>query len=283
VAPAALALVALLGPPLAGTAAPPSLAAAAAQLLPPGTRVQEMRLEGGGYLRGLEIAPGASETSIRSARGWRRLPAMTPAGPVRSRRVWLGTDHQGRDLLARSIHGARTSVAVGSIATVVALLVGTSMGLVAGLARPLGRTLVTVHNDGLMGLPRLLLLLMLGVILRGSVPGVGLAIGLASWMEVARLIEGESRRLSALPFAAATRASGGGRIRLALRHLLPNTSPILVATAPLVATQAILLESTLSFLGVSGGAGAASWGGIVADAQRLLPAGWWLVVFPPRP
>ena len=117
------------------------------------------------------------------------------------------------------------------------------------------------------------------MILRGSAVGIALAIGLGSWMELSRLVQAESARLDALPFVAAARSSGSGRFRIAARHMIPNLLPLLAVVAPLVATEAILLEATLSFLGVAG-SDASSWGRIIADGQRFLPGGWWIIVFP---
>jgi len=277
---AALCVIALVGPMVTGPAGPPSLAPAAAQLLAPGSRIQEATLADGGLLRAVEIRVDDDAVRVRSTSGWRSLAGVTVIGPVRDTRLWLGSDHQGRSLLARTLVGARTSLTVSLLATLLAVGLGTFAGLTAALVPGWIRFPVSVATDGMLGVPRLLLLLMLGVIFRGSLGGVAVAIALASWMEIARIVEAESRSLLAFPFLVATRASGAGRARLALRHLLPNLTPVLAAAAPLVATQAILLESTLSFLGVAGGAGAASWGGIVADGQRFLPEGWWIAVLP---
>lgn len=279
-APALLLGVGLFGPPLIGPADPPSVAASAIQLLPPGTPIQELLLDRGGFVRALEVQILDDGIRLRSPEGWRTIPRLRPSGSPRGLRLWLGSDHQGRSLAARIVHGARTSLLVASVATLVAVLLGTGVGLASALASRPGRALIEVGTDGLLGLPRLLLLLMLGVVLRGSGFGIGLAIGLASWMEIARLVQAEALNLHARPFVATARAAGAGRLRIAFRHLLPNLAPILTVVAPLVATEAILLESTLSFLGLAGGGGGGSWGSIVADGQRLLPDGWWIVLFP---
>jgi peptide/nickel transport system permease protein len=240
---------------------------------------EEVALEGGGFVRGIEIDVGDAGLRLRGRGQWREVSGVRAVGEVRSARLWLGTDHQGRNLMARVVHGARTTLVVASIATLVATLLGASLGLGASLAPAAARVPIEIGTDGLLGLPRLLLLLILGVALRGSTLGVGLAIGLASWMEVSRLIQAESLKLRGMPFVAAVEAVGVNRLRLAVRHLLPNLVPILAVVAPLVATQAILLEATLSFLGV-GGSGRASWGAIVADGQRLSPSAWWVALFP---
>jgi peptide/nickel transport system permease protein len=215
---------------------------------------------------------------IVSSAGTRELAGALAAEAPRLRRLWLGTDHQGRDILALAVHGARTSILVAALGASAAVLLGTAVGLASVLGGPLARTSLRLAADAALGLPRLLLLLILAVALEGSTTGVAAAIGLASWMETARLVEAESSRLARGGFLAAAKAAGAGRRRLAVRHLLPNLLPVLGAVAPLVAAEAVLLESTLSYLGVS--SGAVSWGLMVADGQRALPHGWWLVVFP---
>jgi peptide/nickel transport system permease protein len=280
IVPALLLSVALLGPSVVGPPDPPSVAASAIQLLPPGALIQQVPLEGGGFVRALEIQILDEGIQLRSPDGWRMIPRLRPSGSPRTLRLWLGSDHQGRSLAARIVHGARTTLLVASLATLVAVLLGTGVGLASALASRSARGIIEIGTDGLLGLPRLLLLLMLGVLLRGSGFGIGLAIGLASWMEVARLVQAEALKLRARPFVATARVAGAGTLRIAFRHLLPNLAPLLAVAAPLVATEAILLESTLSFLGVVGGSDGGSWGKIVADGQRLLPDGWWIVLFP---
>ena len=271
--------VALGGERITGPADPPAVAPSATQLLPPGSIVKHAHLVGGGFVRGLDIAQDASGLQVLGPRGWRTFPTLRLAGEVAGLRLWLGTDHQGRSLLARAVRGARTSLIVALLATIVAIVLGTLVGLTAATAPSRLSAVLTVGTDGLIGMPRLLLLLMLGVILRGSPAGIGLAVGLASWMEVSRLVEAEARAAMKRPYLVAARAAGAGPLRTALMHLMPGLGPILSVSAPLVATRAVLIESTLAFLGVSGGTGA-SWGRMVADGHRLLPQGWWLVVFP---
>lgn len=276
---AGLAGVAILGPVSSGTPATPSYAPSAAQLLPPGTPVEEVPLEGGGLLRGrrIEVAPDGG-LRVLSESGWRAIGGVRAAEQPRRRRAWLGTDHQGRDLLALAAHGARTSLTVAALASLVAVVVGTGVGLGSVLAGGVSRAGLHLLTDAALGLPRLLLLLVLAVGFEGSTSGLAAAIGLASWMDTARLVEAEARRIARGGFFVAARAAGAGRPRLALRHLAPNVVPVLVAVVPLVAAEAVLLEATLSYLGVN--PGGVSWGTMVADGQRALPHGWWLVVFP---
>jgi len=276
----ALAGLALLGPMATGGDSPPAVAPTAAQLLPPGARVQSVSLEGGGFARALQVEVLDDGLRLRSETGWRTLPSIRAAGRVRSGRLWLGSDHQGRSVLARVVHGARTSLLVAMLATLVAVLLGSIVGLATASVPRFASAVIEVTTDGVLGLPRLLLLLILGLLLRGSVPGIGLAIGLGSWIELSRLVAAESRRLRGFAFLEAARTSGATPWRLAWKHLSPNLVPIVAVTAPLIAAEAIVLESTLAFLGVGGGPVSSSWGSLVADGQRLLPSAWWMSVFP---
>lgn len=277
---AVIAFAAAVGPWVCGPWGTPAVAPSAAQLLPPGTPIAEARVNGGGFARALDLQ--RNDTGLRAlyTDGWRDIPGVRLDGPVVTRRLWLGSDSQGRDVLARAVAGARTSLEVALVATLAALFAGVGMGLAAALAGPRAAALLAVLTDAPLALPRLLLLLILGVALRGSTWGVALAIGLSSWMEVARLVEAQARAVVALPYVAGVRATGAGPWRLTAMHIVPNLAPVLVVALPLVATQAVLLESTLSFLGVGGDVGAPSWGAMVADAQRLLPNAWWMAVFP---
>lgn len=277
-AAAALVALALVGPVAFGPGGPPSVGASAAQLLSPGTRVEEAALAGGGFARALEIDSTRDGLQLRSSSGWRTIAGVRATGEVRQRRLWLGSDHQGRDLLSRTVQGARTSLLIATLATLVAVSLGTALGFLAALAQPGLRGVLEIFTDGLLGLPRILLLLMLGASLHGTAVGIAIAIGAASWMELARWVQSEATALRSRPFFAAATVSGAGLVRLSTRHLLPNLWPLVAAAVPLVATEAILLESTLSFLGILGGG--SSWGKIVADGQRLLPSGWWIVLFP---
>jgi len=234
---AALVGLALFGPWITGGDAPPAVAPTAAQLLPPGTRVQSVSLEGGGYARALELELLDDGLRLKSVHGWRTVPSIRAVGEVRSARLWLGSDHQGRSVLARVVQGSRTSLLVASLATLVALLLASVVGLAGASAPRSMSTLFEVATDGLLGLPRLLLLLILGLLLHGSAPGIGLAIGLGSWIELSRLVSAEARRLSVFPFFEAARTSGASRWRLARSHLLPNLVPILAVTAPLIAVR----------------------------------------------
>ena len=266
-------------PWLTGPAEAPSLAPSAAELLPPGARVAEVGLRDGGFVRAPSLAFEAGALVVTGASGSRSISGVDTAGPLRTRVMWLGTDQQGRDVLARLAAGARRSLAVASLALVVSAVFGLTIGLAAAFAPAAIADVVALIVDAALSLPRLLVILILGVAFRASWSGAALAIGCASWMELARLVEADARSLSRRPFALAARAAGAGPTRVAATHILPNLAPVLASVIPAAATDAILLESTLSFLGV-GGADATSWGRMIADGLRLMPGAWWMSVAP---
>lgn len=266
-------------PLLTGSAQAPSLAPAAAELLAPGTRVDEIELRDGGFVRARGLAVGDNALVVTGSSGSRTFTDVETAGFVRSRVMWLGTDHQGRDVLARLAAGARRSLSVAALAIAVAATLGVGIGLAAAFAPSGIAAALALLVDAALSLPRLLLVLILGVALRGSWGDAALAIGLASWMELARLCEADARGLARRPFVLAARAAGAGAPRIAVQHLLPNLVPVLASLLPAAAADAILLESTMSFLGV-GGAEGASWGRMIADGLRLMPGGWWMSVAP---
>lgn len=281
VAALALAVVVALG--LYGDpdgARAPAAAASAAALLPPGARVKELALEGGGLLRAPSLREGATGgIDVYVYGSWRHLAGLTAEGPIRERRLWLGTDQQGRDVVARAAIGARASLSAALVAALVAAALGTFVGVATAVAPGGIGAALRWAVDGIVGIPRILVVLSLGLALRQVPGGVGVAVGLATWMGVARLLEAESRALLERPFVEAARAVGAGSGRIA-RHLVPHLGPLIVAAVPLVATDAVLLESTFAFLGVGVGAGASSWGAMVADAQRAGGAGWWIALPP---
>jgi peptide/nickel transport system permease protein len=261
---AALFVALLLG---AGTAAPwiagradiPSVDPTRAQSLPPGTRVIDEPAPGGGFTR-------------------RPVPSHAPSDATR--RMWLGTDHQGRDLLARTLTGARVSLLVALCSAAVTTLLGAAIGLLAAAAPRRVAALVALVADALLGMPRLLILLALGLVLGGSILGTSIAIALASFVFVAKLVEERARVAWSSDAVLSARAIGASTWRIALGYVARDAAPVARAAAPLVATRAVLLESTLAYLGAGLAAGGDSWGRIIAEGQRHLSTSWWTALAP---
>jgi peptide/nickel transport system permease protein len=200
-----------------------------------------------------------------------------------SSRHWLGTDSSGRDVLARVLHGARVSLAVGAMAVTVLVAVGTLLGTLAGYYGGLVDVVLMRVVEVVHSIPTILLLVTMLAVLApegwGAVVAMMLVIGLVRWTDVARLVRGEILRVRTLDYVQASRALGASDARIILRHVLPNSlSPVLVSASFSMAA-AILMESALSFLGFGIPDDMASWGGLLSDGRANSEA-WWLAIFP---
>src|SRR6266478_2563610 len=195
----------------------------------------------------------------------------------------LGTDSAGRDVLARLVHGARTSLGVGIAAAAVQVSIGLLLGVLAGYLRGWVDVAVTRAAEVLLSFPLLLLLLVAqGVLERTTLLSTMAVIALTRWADTSRLVRAEALRVREMPYVEASRALGSSRLRTLLRHVLPNClSPALVA-ATFGVGSAILLESALSFLGFGAPEPTASWGLLMANGFQdvLDPNARVLVLLP---
>jgi len=202
-----------------------------------------------------------------------------PVGPTRA--YPLGADLIGRDVLARMIYGARISLLVSALGTLLAVFLGALAGLLTGFYRGAVDTALSRFVDAMMAIPILLLAIALASVLRqGSLWTVILILGLVNWTYLARIIRGEVLALREKEFIEAARAVGAGDARILLRHLLPNLlGPLLVFTTLSLAGN-ILLESALSFLGVGIRPPAPSWGNMIEEGMAFYRVAWWITLFP---
>lgn len=192
----------------------------------------------------------------------------------------LGTDQLGRDALARLLYGARVSLAVGLASALISTTLGTLVGALAGFYRGMVETLLMRFTDIVLSIPLLPLVIVLSGMLRPSVPLLVGIIGGLGWMGTARLVRGQFLSLREAEYVEATRALGGGNLRLILRHMLPNAiGPILVATT-LAVGNAIILESALSFLGLGVQPPTPTWGNLLNSAREWLESAPWLALYP---
>ncbi len=182
---------------------------------------------------------------------------------------WLGTDIQGRDILARLLFGARISLSVGLGAQCIALLIGGTLGMVSGFYGRWVDELVMRVADVTLAFPTLLLLIAMVAAFQPSLGVVTLTIGIVGWAGVARLVRGQVLVVRGLEYVQAARALGGSDVRILLRHVLPAVTAPLVIVGTLGIAAAIMAESSLSFLGLGVQPPTPSWGGMIADARDL--------------
>jgi peptide/nickel transport system permease protein len=204
-------------------------------------------------------------------------PMWAPGG---SATYPLGTDQVGRDVLSRMIHGARISLLVGTLAVVVSLLVGVTLGLLSGFRGGAIDTVIMTIVDVTWSFPQLLLALAFVAALGPSVVTIILVLVLTGWERYARVVRAEVLALREKDFVEAARALGIGSARIVFRHLLPNTFSSIVVLSTLQVAQAILQEAALSFLGVGSGRAYPTWGQMIALGRDFVTVAWWLPTFP---
>jgi len=193
----------------------------------------------------------------------------------------FGTDPYSRDVLSRVIYGARLSLMIGVLATIVSLTFGVAYGAIAGYAGGVLDAVMMRVLDAFLSIPRLLLLL--GVLVAWPHPPIGALVvflGLTGWFGLSRIVRGQVLALKHAEFVTAAQALGASRRRILWRHLLPNiVSPIVVA-ATLGVAHVIVLEAGLSYLGIGVPQPLASWGNIILDGADQIATFWWISLFP---
>lgn len=211
-----------------------------------------------------------------------------PKGP--NSQFWFGADSAGRDLFVRTMYGARTSLLVGVVASLIAVTVGLVVGMAAGFFGGWIDMLLSRVGDVMLSLPSLLIAI--GIVaactLEGCLggviqPGLRVVVGVIAfftWPYIARIVRGFTLSVREREFVEASRSLGASNLRIIFREILPNLiGPIIVYTTLLI-PQNILFEASLSYLGLGVPPDVASWGGLLNQAQQLYDTAWWLMLFP---
>ena len=217
-------------------------------------------------------------------------PVLTPYGETQmdlrnrlappSGQHLLGTDEGGRDILTRMLYGSRISLMVGIVPSLLSLVLGAALGMLAGFRG--GRTDAVIMRvaDIMLAFPSILLAMVIMYTLGGDLTAVFLTLTLVNWAEVSRIIRAETMRLKENEYVEAARIIGVSRARILLRHILPNCLPTLIVLFTLNVPAAIMTESSLSFLGLGVQPPFASWGRMINTGRQYLYTAPWLCFAP---
>jgi peptide/nickel transport system permease protein len=250
-----------------------------ASLLPPFTRVTILELTDGRTLVSPEVTTEGGLYLVRGPRTTSSIPFDDVAAKSNAR-LWLGSDRFGRNVLRRLLEGGRISLAVASLGVTIALVVGLFVGLAAATGGRVADAILMRTVDALLAFPLLLLLILLSALFRPG-PAVLIAVlGLSTWMGLARLVRGQVLSLRTRSFIQAATVAGTRWPRIWTLHYLPNLKAPVAQDTALQMGNLVIAEATLSFLGLGIPATLPSWGGMVAEGQRVMLDGWWLSVFP---
>jgi peptide/nickel transport system permease protein len=204
-------------------------------------------------------------------------PAWASEGEIR---YLLGTDHLGRDLVSRIVYGSRVSLIVGFAAVSVGGAFGIALGLGAGFIGRRVDEAIMALADMQLAFPTILLAIAIIAVLGPSFTNLVVVIGISGWVTYARIARAQVLSLREKEFVEAIRAQGGGQVRIVFRHILPNILSPLIVVATLDLARTIVLESTLSFLGLGVQPPTPSWGGMLSDGREYLLSAWWIATFP---
>ncbi|HSG07851.1 MAG TPA: ABC transporter permease, partial [Longimicrobiales bacterium] len=197
-----------------------------------------------------------------------------------SMKHWMGTDDLGRDVFTRVLYGGRVSILIGILSAVIGTGLGSLVGSAAGYYGGRTDNVLMRLTDVAYSIPTLPLLIVLASYSQAAVTYMALIIGLLSWMATARVVRGEVLSIKQMAYVEAARSLGASNIRIILRHVLPNAVGPIVVGATLAVGNAIIVESSLSFLGLGVQPPTPTWGNLLQDARSTMATRPWLTIFP---
>jgi peptide/nickel transport system permease protein len=206
------------------------------------------------------------------------ISLLEPLEPPSSRH-WLGTDKLGRDVMAGMIHGSRVSLSIGFVAVGIAVIIGVALGAVAGYFGSWIDLVISRFFEIMLSIPTFFLLITIAALLPPSIYLTMLIIGATSWVGIARFTRNEFLRIRNLDYVTSAIALGVSDRKVMFKHILPNALAPVIVSVVLGVAGAILIESSLSFLGIGVPAELVTWGSILQEASGATFA-WWLAVFP---
>jgi len=203
-----------------------------------------------------------------------------PKGPNWALHFWVGADQLGRDLLTRTVYGARISLLIGVASTGVALVIGCAVGVVAGFVRGPVDGLLSRSVDVVLAFPILLLALSIRAVFGASLWIIIIVVAFATWPYISRIVRGQALLIREQEYVLAARALGAGDLRIMWEHVLPNLVGPLIVYGTLIIPVNILLEASLSYLGLGLPPPTATWGQMLADGQAYYATAPWMIFVP---